>query len=345
MNSVAELLLPWFDKNQRDLPWREGERRNPYAVWISEIMLQQTRTEAVKPYFAHWMEKFPTIEKLAEAEESSVLHAWQGLGYYSRARNIHLAAKEVAERYGGTFPKEEENIRNLPGIGEYTTGAIMSLAFGEQKAAIDGNVLRVFSRLFLVEEEIDKGKGKKVISSLVEEELPQRAGAFNEALMDLGSSICTPKNPKCKSCPLASICKAFHEGKQEELPRKSAKKKQKEFDVAVAIWEKEGKFLLRKRPEKGMLASMWEFPSIILPKGEETVVQCRKELEDFLSGNAERKIWDYTHVFTHQIWHMKAYAMEGSCVPEGEYAWFSPEEYKEIPLAGPHAKLAAAIEP
>ena len=198
-----ERLLAWFDRHKRDLPWREDKPRNPYHVWISEIMLQQTRTEAVKPYFNSWMERFPTISALARAKESEVLHQWQGLGYYSRARNIHKAAMEMAETYGGRLPERKEDILSLPGIGSYTAGAILSMAYGKREGAIDGNVLRVYARLYQVEEDILKSRGRKKIEALVKETLPDRAGDFNEALMDLGADICIPKNPRCSLCPLA----------------------------------------------------------------------------------------------------------------------------------------------
>ena len=333
------LLLEWFDRNKRELPWREERPRNPYHVWISEIMLQQTRTETVKPYFESWKERFPTISALAAADESEVLHAWQGLGYYSRARNIHKAAKEMVEKYGATLPQKKEEVRKLPGIGDYTAGAILSMAYGKKEAAVDGNVLRVYARLYGVEADILKTAGRKEISYLVEQTLPERAGDFNEALMDLGAEICIPKHPHCDRCPLYRNCTAFKEGKTEELPVRTPKKKQKEFAACVAVVIKKGKVLLHLRPSKGMLASMWEFPAVLASDAEKGL----KELERLVSGKAEEKIWEYTHVFTHRIWHMKAYIFKDIQVPAGDYQWFSYEEYKKIPLAGPHAKLAAYI--
>lgn len=334
------ILLAWFDRNKRDLPWREDKPRNPYHVWISEIMLQQTRTEAVKPYFASWMEHFPTIHDLAKADEADVLHQWQGLGYYTRARNIHRAAREMEEKYEGHLPEDKEEILALPGIGGYTAGAILSMAYGKKEGAIDGNVLRVYARLYAVEEDILKSRGRKTIESLVKETLPDRAGDFNEALMDLGAEICIPRSPRCESCPLLSRCRAFHEGKEKELPKRTPKKPPKEEQAACGIWIREGKVLLHKRPARGMLASMWEFPMAL----GETEGEARKRLEQLLSGKAEDFLWTYKHVFTHRIWHMKAYPVEGASVPEGEYRWFTPEEYREIPLAGPHARLAAFVE-
>lgn len=335
-----QLLLAWFDRNRRDLPWREGKPRNPYYVWVAEIMLQQTRTEAVKPYFESWKKLFPTIETLAAAEESEVLHAWQGLGYYSRARNIHKAAKEVAEKYGGIFPQDKEDVRGLPGIGDYTAGAILSMAYGQREAAVDGNVLRVYARLYGVEADILKTAGRKEITALVEKTLPVRAGDFNEALMDLGSEVCVPKHPKCAVCPLCAECIALKEGKEEMLPVRTPKQKQKEYIASCAVCVQEGKALFHLRPPKGMLSSMWELP-MVLTESESAGVE---ELEKLLGGKAEEKVWEYTHIFTHRIWHMKAYLFQRAKVPDGEYRWYSHKEYREIPLAGPHAKLAAYIE-
>lgn len=339
LDTWPSVLLSWFDAHKRDLPWREAKPRDPYHVWVSEIMLQQTRTEAVKPYFASWMERFPTIHDLAMAEEADVLHAWQGLGYYSRARNLHKAAQVMEEKYGAKMPKTVAEVKALPGIGEYTAGAICSMAFGQKEAAIDGNVLRVYARLYGVEEDILKSVGRKAIQKLVDETLPDRAGDFNEALMDLGADICIPKHPRCADCPLRSYCEAVKQGKEEILPIRTKKKPQVELAAACGICIQNGKVLLHKRPKTGMLASMWEFPMALAPKTEDS----QKALENLLSGSIEQDFWHYTHVFTHRIWHMTAYRMDHWTVPEGEYQWFTAEEYKQIPLAGPHAKLAAFV--
>ncbi len=340
MKNWPERLLFWFDGAKRELPWRETKPRNPYHVWVSEIMLQQTRTEAVKPYFQSWMERFPTIEALADADEADVLHQWQGLGYYSRARNLHKAARILKENYGAAMPKKLADVKALPGIGDYTAGAILSMAYGAKEAAIDGNVLRVYARLYCVEEDILKSSGRKKISSLVEETLPERAGDFNEALMDLGAEICIPKHPRCEVCPISAYCQALKEGKAESLPYRTPKKPQQEFAAACAICIRDGKVLLHLRPAKGMLASMWEFPMALSSDAE----AARGDMEKILQGQALQDLWHYSHTFTHRIWHMTAYEMENFCVPEGDYRWFSPEEYKQIPLAGPHARLAAFAE-
>lgn len=333
-------LLSWFDANKRDLPWRESKPRNPYHVWVSEIMLQQTRTEAVKPYYESWMARFPTIKDLADADEQDVLHQWQGLGYYSRARNLHKAAREMEEKYGSEMPDTADEVRALPGIGDYTAGAILSIAFGKKEPAVDGNVLRVYARLYGIEDDVLKTAGRKKIRTLCEETIPERAGDFNEALMDLGANVCIPKRPRCSMCPLSSYCLALKEGREEELPVRGKKQPPKEFYAACAICIMDGKVLLHKRPATGMLASMWEFPMVLSEKADTAA----DELSHFLHVKLEGPVWKYKHVFTHRIWYMNAYMAENITVPEGEYKYFSPEEYKEIPLAGPHARLAAFAE-
>lgn len=340
-NDWPVLLLRWFDANRRDLPWREAKPRNPYHVWVSEIMLQQTRTETVKEYFRRWMEQFPTLQALAQAPEEQVLRAWQGLGYYSRARNLHKAARQVLMEYGGEMPRDAKKLQSLPGIGAYTAGAIASMAFGQKVPAVDGNLLRVLARLYGVEQDIASTVGKKTLTELAEASIPEaRPGDFNEAMMDLGANVCIPKYPRCGQCPLAEECRAFQENRTDQLPVKRPKAPQKEFAAACGLVVRDGKFLLHKRPGKGMLASMWEFPMVL----EKTEEAARQGLEKLLEGRIGEALWEHRHVFTHQIWTMKAYILEDAKVPDGEYAFFSPEEWEQIPLAGPHAKLAAFLK-
>lgn len=211
----SSLLLDWFDAHGRDLPWRDESPRDPYKVWVSEIMLQQTKVETVRPYYDSWMERFPNIKSLAAASQDDVLRQWQGLGYYSRARNLHDAVQEVQAKYGGRVPDTKKEVRALKGVGDYTAGAILSLAYGKKEAAVDGNVLRIFARLYDIEENVLTTAVKKQVAALVEEQMPEdRPGAFNEALMDLGATICIPKHPRCEDCPLGDICLARAAGKE-----------------------------------------------------------------------------------------------------------------------------------
>lgn len=262
MSRLSSRLLNWYDKNKRTLPWRDPLRRDAYAVWISEIMLQQTRVETVIPYFEKWMRLFPTVQVLASASEQGVLNAWEGLGYYNRARNLHKAARIITEEHGGRVPGEISDLIKLPGIGRYTAGAIASIAFGKNEPALDGNLKRVYARLFDVEVPVDSPAGEKLLWEFARENLPKgRAGDYNQALMDLGAMICIPKRPRCSICPLMRLCKARQNGTQEQRPVKKPRKSTPQYVHAVGIVIKRGRVLLAQRPSRGLLGGMWEFPN------------------------------------------------------------------------------------
>ena len=262
MNRLASKLLAWYDANKRTLPWRDHAQRSAYAVWVSEIMLQQTRVEAVIPYFETWMRSFPDIQSLANASEQDVLNAWEGLGYYSRARNLHKAAKIVAEEFDGEIPRDLEALRRLPGIGRYTLGAIASIAFGMDVSALDGNIKRVYARIFDVEEPVDSTAGERILWQLADQNLPKgHAGDYNQALMDLGATICIPRNPRCLICPVMRLCKARQHGTQNQRPVKSPKKDVPHYVHAAAVVIQRGRVLLAQRPSKGLLGGLWEFPN------------------------------------------------------------------------------------
>jgi A/G-specific adenine glycosylase len=272
MNRLASRLLNWYDKNKRTLPWRR-ENPDPYAVWISEIMLQQTRVEAVIPYFERWMRFFPDVRTLAAASEQDVLNAWEGLGYYSRARNLHKAAKIVVEQHNGEIPRDVEELRKLPGIGRYTAGAIASIAFHRDVCALDGNIKRVYARIFDIDEPVDSPVGEKILWQLADENLPKGkgyAGDYNQALMDLGAMICLPQRPRCLICPVMQLCKARRNGTQEARPVKTPKKDVPHYTHAAAVIVRQivpmgdppyGEVLLAQRPSNGLLGGMWEFPN------------------------------------------------------------------------------------
>lgn len=267
-------LLNWYDVNKRDLPWRRS--RDPYHIWVSEIMLQQTRVDTVIPYFHRFIERFPTIEALADAPEDDVLKCWEGLGYYSRARNLQSAARQITEQYGGVMPSGKEEVAGLKGVGPYTAGAIRSIAFNIPAAAVDGNVMRVLSRYFLIEDDIMKIKTRTRMEELVLTLVPEgRASDFTQALMELGALICTPKSPKCLVCPAMEHCAGRLEGKEESLPVKTKAKPPRPEHRLSAIVEgtgvHEGKILIRKRPAAGLLAGMWELPHIEVPPGASAV--------------------------------------------------------------------------
>ncbi len=266
---LSSKILSWYRLNKRTLPWRDALPADPYAVWISEIMLQQTRVEAVIPYFERWMKLFPTVSALAKASEQRVLNAWEGLGYYSRARNLHTAAKIVVKDFGGELPRDLDALRKLPGIGRYTLGAISSIAFGMNVAALDGNIKRVYARIFDIAAPVDTPKGEALLWDIAEKQLPKKdAGDYNQALMDLGATICVPKNPRCLICPVMKLCKARQNGTQNLRPVKSPKNIVPHHIHTAGVIAENGKVLLAKRPSEGLLGGMWEFPNgRVIPKG------------------------------------------------------------------------------
>ncbi|WP_248929734.1 A/G-specific adenine glycosylase [Paenibacillus hamazuiensis] len=261
----SDELLAWYRRHHRDLPWRRS--RNPYHIWVSEIMLQQTRVETVIPYFERFIERFPTVEALALAPEDDVLKLWEGLGYYSRARNLQAAVREVHERYGGVVPSEKTEIASLKGVGPYTSGAILSIAYNKPEPAVDGNVMRVLSRYFLIEEDIMKPGTRTLMEKLAKELIPEgAAGDFNQAIMELGATVCTPRSPYCLTCPVRLGCTGHAEGREESLPvKKKAKPPRPEKRVVALVegaGELAGRILIRQRPQEGLLARMWELPHV-----------------------------------------------------------------------------------
>ena len=322
LSRLPEALLPWFEKNRRDLPWRKD--RNPYHIWLSEIMLQQTRVEAVKGYYTRFLEKLPTVESLANADDELLNKLWEGLGYYSRVRNLKKAAITVCEQYGGEFPSEYQEIRALSGIGDYTAGAICSIAFNQKTPAVDGNVLRVFSRLTNDATPIDQPAMKKKTAEVLKEIYPDRAGDFTQALMELGATVCGPnRKPYCDNCPCQNICLAYEKQTAENLPVKSLKKQRKTEDMTVFILNCDGKYATQKRGNKGLLAGLWQFPNCKDFLNPVQAIEFLKEkgivVKD-ISRQTEKK-----HIFTHVQWNMRGYYMD---VKEtvGDYLWLTPEK-------------------
>jgi len=293
-------LLKWYRENARDLPWRRSS--DPYAIWVSEIMLQQTRVETVIPYFQRWMERFPTLEDVADAEEDQVLGLWEGLGYYSRARNLHRAAQMVREEYNGMLPEDPAALQNLPGIGRYTAAALSSIAFGKDAAALDGNIRRVLSRYFDISSPSGTAETERVLWNLVEENLPPgKAGSYNQALMELGALICTPASPSCPICPLASACLAKRAGIQEERPVRERKDPLPHLQVTAAVFRENDRVLLAKRPPEGLLGGMWEFPGGKQEPEESLPDALIREIsEEFqVEISVVDKIGVYHHAYTH----------------------------------------------
>lgn len=306
-----EDLLNWFIEEQRELPWRQDQ--DPYKVWVSEIMLQQTKVDTVIPYFNRFISQFPTIEALSKAEEEKVLKAWEGLGYYSRARNLHAAVKEVHEKYGGKVPDTPKEIASLKGVGPYTAGAILSIAYGVPEPAVDGNVMRVLSRILSIWEDIAKPKTRKTFEEAVRVLIShENPSFFNQALMELGALICTPTSPSCLLCPVREHCHAFEDGTVTELPVKTKTKKQKSIQLAaVVLTDEEGRTLIHRRPNTGLLANLWEFPNMEIVqvlKSEKAQLE-EKLLEDYQAKvEVGEMITRIEHVFSHLIWNINVYS-------------------------------------
>ncbi len=305
LDRIAAPLLAWYDNGRRILPWREDP--TPYHVWISEIMLQQTRVEAVKPYYDRFLQALPDIESLAATDDEKLLKLWEGLGYYNRARNLKKAAQILVSEYGGQMPDEYEKILSLPGIGSYTAGAIASIAFGKPHPAVDGNVLRILSRLRADDRDILQANVKKSVEEELLDVMPaDRPGDFNQALMELGAMVCIPNGaPKCDLCPWNRLCLARAEGRTAELPQKAKKKPRSVEEKTILVIQDGERIVLRKRPEKGLLAGMYEFPSMEGYCSEERALAYLRKLG--FSPLRIRKLPPAKHVFTHKEWHMKGY--------------------------------------
>lgn len=305
MQEITTLLLKWYQENKRDLPWRKD--KEPYHVWISEIMLQQTRVEAVKGYYERFLEVLPDIRALSQVEDDVLMKLWQGLGYYNRARNLKKAAQTIEEEYQGKFPESYEEIKKLSGIGEYTAGAIASIAYGIRVPAVDGNVYRIYTRLMEIGDDISKPKVQKEIREKVAELVPEEAaGDFNQALMDLGAEICLPNGePLCEICPVRKFCQAREHDSIFQYPYKAPKKERRMEEKTVFIFQYDGKYLLQKRAEKGLLAGLWEFPT---EEGNLTVEEVLKKLEpDFGKVEEVELLGKAKHIFSHIEWRMIGY--------------------------------------
>lgn len=334
LKEMAVPLIEWYQKQKRDLPWRNDI--SAYKVWVSEIMLQQTRVEAVKPYYARFLNAFPTIRDLAEAEEDLLLKMWEGLGYYNRVRNMQKAAQQVMIDYNGTFPQTYEEIRGLTGIGNYTAGAISSFAFGIPKPAVDGNVLRVISRLTASYEDIMKATVRERVEEELEELIPaDGASDFNQGLIELGAIVCVPNGaPKCSECPLAHLCQAHEQGIELELPIKSKAKERRIENKTVFIYQDGDHVAIKKRPAKGLLAGLYELPNVEGHLTEDEALAYSKQIG--LSPLRIQKLEDGKHIFSHVEWQMIGYRIrmdELEKSSKSEMLFIHPEEIQaEYPI-------------
>lgn len=362
IKTFQETFLTWYHKEKRNLPWRATN--DPYAIWISEIMLQQTRVETVIGYFYRFMEQFPTIQDLAAAEEQKLLKVWEGLGYYSRARNLKAAAQQIVAEFDGEMPQSIEEIRSIKGIGPYTAGAIGSIAFGLPEPAIDGNVMRVVSRLFCIEADIAKASSRRPFDEAMRTIIsPDEPGEFNQALMDLGSRICTPTTPKCEECPISQYCLAYAENRQTDFPVKSKKAKPKDVYYIAGAIEDQGSFLLVQRPETGLLASMWHFPLVEVTKEQYEALQRTWAKEEQLQLDLiaeddaleifpdlpvvwqKRHFGEITHIFSHLKWHVLLfYGRKRGELTLQDSEWAAKESFQNYVFPKPQQKLVDQLK-
>lgn len=343
--ALQTALLEWYTENKRDLPWRKT--KNPYYIWVSEVMLQQTQVDTVIPYYERFITRFPTMHDLARAPEEEVLKAWEGLGYYSRARNLQQGVREVVEKYGARIPDDHEQLLKVKGVGPYTAGAIMSIAYNRAVPAVDGNVMRVAARLFRIAEDIAKAKTRRLIENVIAEYIPEDgASDFNQAVMELGALICKPKNPRCEVCPLAFCCRAKAAGEQELYPVKTRKAGKKSLHYAVAVvCDEMGRVLIRKRPDDGLLAGLWEFPMVLLESGENGAEQVSAYFEQTYGCRPSLTPTEttLTHVFSHLTWRLDVFlgrvGAEDVVLKSARDRLETKEDLKRYAFSAPHQKI------
>lgn len=301
-SKLVNALLNWFAKHKRALPWRAT--RDPYRIWISEVMLQQTQAATVIPFYKRFLEQFPDIAALAAADDRVLMKAWEGLGYYARARNLRAAAQTIVREHGGKLPTSPEALLKLPGFGPYTAAAVASLAFGADSAAVDGNVMRVLARVYAIDTDIRQMATRRKLQRLADALVPAgRAGAFNEALMELGALVCRPKNPACSDCPIRRFCRAFQEDRVRDLPVKSRKPAVPHHEIAIGVVHRKGKVLIALRPADGLLGNLWEFPGG-KRKTDETLAECcRREIKE--ETNLDVEVTETFAIVPHAYTHFR----------------------------------------
>jgi len=343
--NIRRKLLAWYDKTKRDLPWRDT--KDPYSIWVSEIMLQQTQVKTVLPYYLRWIKAFPTVEKLAGAPEQKVLKLWEGLGYYSRARNLKKAAEIITNDMNGKVPDTVIGLLDLPGVGRYTAGAIASIAFGLKAAVLDGNVKRVLSRVFCLNENGATSASENRLWQKAEDLFPaRRPGDFNQALMELGATVCSPKSPACKQCPLRSSCEAFCEGSVEQFPPAKKKVPTKKIEVCAAIIVKNSKVYIQQRAKGGLMGGLWEFPGGKKEKGESNEDCLKREIKEELGTNIT--ILDKAMTIKHTYTQFRVALHVFNCRLNGQrlkpmgceqWKWVSPAKLDTYPFPAANVKI------
>jgi A/G-specific adenine glycosylase len=346
MKTFATTLTAWYRANARDLPWRRT--KDPYKIWVSEIMLQQTTVNAVIPYFIKWIAAFPTVHHLAKAPLQRVLAHWQGLGYYNRARNLHKSAACLIAEHQGCIPRDPELARKLPGFGPYTVGAVLSIAYDKKLPIIDANVRRVVMRLLAIEGEATTKQDKRVLEFL-HQVLPDKdIGDFNQALMELGALICRSKEPLCIQCKVSRFCSAYKVGNQEIIPTPK-KKIIKDIEAVIAIIEKDGKYFIQKRPSKGLLADLWEFPGGKLEAGEthqQALIREAKE-ELGISPVSAKHLFDVRHFYTEFRVTLSVWTFKPKTLPltDSTHKWVSPKDFAKYPMPSGSARIVERLFP
>jgi A/G-specific adenine glycosylase len=346
--TLRAALLTWYAEQGRCLPWRQT--RDPYAIWVSEIMLQQTQVKTVIPYYHRWLERFPTVQDLAIAPQQDVLKLWQGLGYYARARNLHRAAQMLVEQHGGRFPDSLAGAIALPGIGRSTAGGILSAAFNQPVPILDGNVKRVLARLIALD--TPPSKALKSLWDLSEALLdPQHARAFNQAFMDLGATLCTPKHPQCVQCPWRSHCRAYNLNQQDHLPMSEQRNPIPHKFIGVAvIWDSQGQILIDRRKQEGLLGGLWEFPGGKIEAGESVEDCIRREIQEELGINIEvgDRLITIDHTYSHfrvslHVHYCKHLSGDPQPLECDEVRWVRPEELEQYPFPKANVQIIEAI--
>jgi A/G-specific adenine glycosylase len=347
--TIRRALLKWYGRRRRDLPWRRSH--DPYRIWLSEIMLQQTQVETVKPYFRRFLHRFPSMRALATAPADAVMKAWEGLGYYARARNLHRAAKIVSSDYGGRLPESPEDLMKLPGIGRSTAGAISSIAFNRAAPVLDGNVARVLCRVFRVRRNPRAGRTQKTLWSMAQELLPPgRAGDFNQALMDLGATVCVPRNPRCEVCLLMTLCLARARGEQDKLPVKAKRKPSPHYDVAVGVIRRGNRLLIDRRKPEGLLGGLWEFPGGKRKEAESLERCLTREIREELGIRVKvvGPLMSVPHAYTHfritlHVYECRYASGRPRAIGCAEWRWVRPDELDHYAFPRANRKVIAAL--
>jgi A/G-specific adenine glycosylase len=346
----VERLLEWFAANGRDLLWRRN--RTPYRIWISEVMLQQTQVITVEPYYERFLDRFPTVEALADASLEQVLKLWEGLGYYARARHLHAAARQLVSANGGTLPDRFDDLKALPGVGSYTAGAIASIAFGQRVPAVDGNARRVLCRIFGIRRDVTRSATERELEQLAVKLLPEeQPGAFNEALIELGATICAPQGPSCSRCPVDELCWAYAEGEQEALPVRRSRRQVPHYDVAAAVTVRDdGAVLVAKRNTDAMLGGLWEFPGGKCEDGESLAECLAREMREELGVEVEvgEPLTVVPHAYTHFRITLHAFwcrlrSGEPRCLDCAAFRWVNPQDLDELPMSRVDRKVAHSL--